>query len=524
MGAYEFTCPGETKLFVDPTASGIPDGTSWASAFGTLNEALASACPGVTEIWVTKGTYKPTAGSSRAASFWLKNGLTIYGGFRGDESSLGERDIEGQTTVLSGAIATSSEDDNCYHVVTTSGTDATAVLDGFTITDGNNEGTPFAKGAGVFNESGNATLRNITFEDNKSGMGGAIYTTSGGLHLSDIIFRDNIAQDGAALYCTTFDTITVDGARFEGNASSGYGAGMYMSWSAGVLKDVIFKGNIAQGDGGGLYARSSSKPIIVNALFVMNRAENGGGMFCGSSATPVVTSATFARNTATVAGGGIFNYGAQAPYELVNTIVWENTAPTGPQIHNVDPGLLGKPYISYSLVGGSGGSGPSWDTTIGVDGGDNLDAARLRPESPALDMGDETAPYLAGTDLAGEPRILGVTVDMGAYELGNPTGIGDPRAPDVSSQPGIDNVYPNPFNPTVTITFELDSQRDVRVRVFDVQGKLVRTLINESRSAGEHRVAWDSTNDRGGRASSGVYFLEVQSGAWRDSRKVILLK
>ncbi|UCH83156.1 MAG: hypothetical protein JSW50_11905, partial [Candidatus Latescibacterota bacterium] len=93
MGAYEFSCPGVSRLYVDPNVSGTKNGTSWSTAFATLNEALAAACPSVTEIWVTEGTFTPTSGASRTASFWLKNGVTVYGGFAGDESSPGERDL-----------------------------------------------------------------------------------------------------------------------------------------------------------------------------------------------------------------------------------------------------------------------------------------------------------------------------------------------------------------------------------------------------------------------------------------------
>ncbi|MEJ2720182.1 MAG: choice-of-anchor Q domain-containing protein [bacterium] len=534
MGAYEFSCPGSSRLLVDPAASGIPDGTTWASAFTTLNEALASACPGVTEIWVTMGTYKPTTGANRAATFWLRNGLAVYGGFRGDETSLSERDVGGRVTVLSGDIGTAGGDDNSYHVITTTGTDATAVIDGFTVTGGDNRGTAFAKGAGLFNENGNATVRNITFDGNKSVLGGAVYSSGGNLHMSSIVFRENEATDGGGLYCTNFDTISVDGARFEDNTASGNGGAVYMAWSAGTLKDIRFRTNTAATGGGAVYVRNSSRPIVVNAEFIANSAQYGGGLYSLSGSTPVIVNATLAGNIAEIEGGGIFNNGAQPPYELVNTIMWENMAPAGPQIFNMDPGLLGVPVISYSLIGGSGGSGALWDGTIGVDGGNNIDTdpmffslfnkdVRLRIGSPAVDMGDENAPYLPATDLGGNPRILDLTVDMGAYEFFDPTGIGDPSTPSASG-PVIESVFPNPFNPTVTVRFEIDRRREVRVRVFDVKGQLIRTIAEGPLGAGVHRVTWDSTDDGGGRAASGVYFIEVQSGSWRDSRKVILIK
>ncbi len=76
----------------------------------------------------------------------------------------------------------------------------------------------------------------------------------------------------------------------------------------------------------------------------------------------------------------------------------------------------------------------------------------------------------------------------------------------------------------MTVAFELDRRRRVQVIVYDVQGKLVREVLNEFRNAGPHRVTWDATDNNGRRAASGVYFVEVKSNTWRDRRKAILLK
>ena len=84
--------------------------------------------------------------------------------------------------------------------------------------------------------------------------------------------------------------------------------------------------------------------------------------------------------------------------------------------------------------------------------------------------------------------------------------------------------YPNPFNPRTAISFSLDKTGWARLRLYDVAGKLVRTLVDEVREEGEHRLSWDGTDDRGLSAASGGYFLRLESedGAW--VRKLTLLR
>src|ERR1044072_8249072 len=82
---------GPIPIFVDASAAGANNGTSWANAFTDLQSALAIATPS-NEIWVAAGTYKPTATADRTISFAMKNGVGIYGGFDGTEAQRGQRD------------------------------------------------------------------------------------------------------------------------------------------------------------------------------------------------------------------------------------------------------------------------------------------------------------------------------------------------------------------------------------------------------------------------------------------------
>ncbi len=83
---------------------------------------------------------------------------------------------------------------------------------------------------------------------------------------------------------------------------------------------------------------------------------------------------------------------------------------------------------------------------------------------------------------------------------------------------------PNPFNPSTTIDFSLDRGGRVRLAVFDLQGRLVRTLVDDERGAGEHQVTWDGRTDQGGRAASGPYLYRLETAARVMSRIMTLVK
>jgi len=84
---------------------------------------------------------------------------------------------------------------------------------------------------------------------------------------------------------------------------------------------------------------------------------------------------------------------------------------------------------------------------------------------------------------------------------------------------------PNPFNPSTTISFALPEDGRARVQVFDLSGRLVRTLADRAFDAGTHALTWDGKDDRGAPAASGVYFLRMESaGNARDTAKVVLLR
>ena len=145
------TMAAQTIIYVDDGATGANDGTSWSDAYTDLQDGLSATIGASEQIWVAEGVYKPTdPNGNRNTSFDMRNNVDIYGGFDGTESTLVARAGLFGTTVLSGDRGGADS----YHVVTASGTDASAVLDGFRIIGGVADGSgPSQNGAGLYNDS-----------------------------------------------------------------------------------------------------------------------------------------------------------------------------------------------------------------------------------------------------------------------------------------------------------------------------------------------------------------------------------
>jgi hypothetical protein len=319
-----------TVIRVKPDGSAsFPCGDSWANAC-ELQTALTNASAG-DEIWTAAGTYKP--GISREDTFQLVNGVALYGGFAGTETSREQRDWEANLTVLSGEIGVEADSsDNSIHVVTGSGVDSTAILDGFTITGGNAniQLCPDNCGGGMVNQGGDPSLANVTFSDNQGDHGGGMCNRNG-------------------------SSPTLTKVTFSGN-SSPYGGGMYNDYSSPTLTDVIFSEHSASA-GGGMFNYYSS-PILMNVTFTGNSGNAGGGMRNYES-SPTLTKVTFSGNTAGI-GGGMFSEGGFSV--LTDVIFSSNQATTrGGGMYNdaMNPWLTNVSFSGNS-AGESGGGMYNW--------------------------------------------------------------------------------------------------------------------------------------------------------------------
>ena len=84
--------------------------------------------------------------------------------------------------------------------------------------------------------------------------------------------------------------------------------------------------------------------------------------------------------------------------------------------------------------------------------------------------------------------------------------------------------YPNPFNPITTLRYDLPEGALVNVTIYDMMGRVVKTMVNSQQNAGFKSVRWNATNDKGFQVSAGLYLYTIQAGEFRQTKKMVLLK
>jgi hypothetical protein len=419
MGAVEYQAPQyPTRLYVaaSQTATNGGDGLTWKTAFKTIESALAYPCSqSLTEVWIAQGLYKP------ASPLQMKNGVTIYGGFVGSETVLTARPAI--NPVNGNPSSTTISGDNTRRVFehpSSLSLTISAALDGVIITEGRSN-----QGGGMYNEGSpgtpaGPTLRNCSFLNNQAtggtlNNGGAMYNERSGPTLTNCSFQGNQATGGS---------------------NQNNGGAMANSNSNPTLTNCSFTGNQATGGNlaaAGAMINNSSNPTLTNCSFLNNQASGGtnnaGGAMFNQVGTPILTNCSFQGNQATQ-GGAMYNNSSTPT--LTNCILWNNAAGVPGGNNSIAFNPITARYCLFDAGVTGYTSHPSNLTTTTSPFASTVSVA-LAVCSPAINAGDPTsqtavtAPYsvtaLPQTDLAGQPRIVGQYVDMGAVEF---QGVGGP--------------------------------------------------------------------------------------------------
>lgn len=342
-----FVGRAQTIRYVDSASANTgTGGNSWATA-GSDFQATINASNAGDQVWVKKGTYLPSAGTS----FSMKEGVAIYGGFSGTETALAQRNFVVNKSILKGNGNRLFY--NYYPPVTNS-----AVIDGFTITGGNSSNNTNADGGAMFNYQSSPTIANCIFSNNYAGNadGGAIYNftsspiisnctfinnsvlnnngrNGGAMHnefssapiITNCTFSNNIASTGSggAISSEFSSTPIINNCTFNNNRAVA-GAAIYVNGAGPALNisNTTFKSNTASSSGGALYIGSSTSPTIYNCVFSYNTSLNGGAMFVASS-SPAITNCNFNNNTANASssyGGALYNSSCPSSLTISNCV------------------------------------------------------------------------------------------------------------------------------------------------------------------------------------------------------------
>ncbi|MCF8380054.1 MAG: T9SS type A sorting domain-containing protein [Bacteroidales bacterium] len=481
---------------------GTGNGSSWANASGNLQDIILASEFG-DQVWVAKGKYL-VPGAVVDSSFTLKNGVSLYGGFAGTETSKNQRkdfrkgevnetrltaDIDGNGFLTGG---------NAERVVFGEFISAATTIDGFTINGGKSDILD-SNGAGMKLRASSPNINNCTF-------------------------FDNYCDDGAHLYLYRSDDVA----------------------SNPTVTNCFFIKGFANDDGGALYAASGTKAKFINCVFANNLANDEGGAVRNFEASPEFINCTFVYNALPAVdptGGGTYgpairNYQGASPYmncepKFVNSVFWRNQK--GDVDHNYDMSNTGAmatanvfvTVINCAFMDSLSSSCVLIDTLdIGPEDGSIVNPGFVNIAGTPGYMGYNLASdwnILSTSVLIGEGTNLEVgvpvkdirggnrdaSVDIGAYEY-------DPifSVKQLSAENFGLMLYPNPSNGEFTVKVKEGSLAEISV--MDMTGRLI--YQNNSLNYAPEFVI----NLRG--QSYGVYFIRVMNSVGELSTQKLIIK
>ncbi|MHC4621152.1 MAG: hypothetical protein ACYTEQ_25680, partial [Planctomycetota bacterium] len=411
IGADEWVNdPPTTYLYVSDSAGNDDyDGLSWGSAKQTIQAAIDVAPDYLCLIRVADGTYSGINNS--------------YIDFHGKAITL--KAVNGPIN----CIINLNSSDRAFLFESQETNDT--VVDGFKIING----SPAGSGGAIYCWDSRPTIKNCIITNcNTPGSGGAVYCSWSDIIIENCTILSCYAMNnGGAIYTIGGDP-TIRGCEMRNCYADGYGGAIYSYYSDVFVGscEIVFNNVTGSYNGGGIYC-DGGYPLIANTVLGLNNANDGGGLYTWQS-NPQVINCTVSGNYAASSGGGIY-VGPGTTVLANNTIIlYNNSASSGKQIYAADFSSYAKLYYcDYSNDAGDlGGVG-----TVNADPNCVLnynpafvDPAngdfRITTATQCRDIGCNS--YITAgmtADLAGFPRIMGGTVDMGAYESTPAPGIPD---------------------------------------------------------------------------------------------------
>jgi len=390
-------------VYVDDDATGANNGSSWANAFVHLQNALAVAQLG-DEVWVAQGRYRPDQDARVAmahghaveispsglptVAFRLEYGVAIRGGFAGVlAQDPNVRSVGQYETILSGDLKEndgsgwqpgspayeSLRDDNSLYVVESRVTDATAVLDGFTI--------EAAIQSGMHSVRGSPRVMNCTFRQNSARRlsGGALLCEGGEPSLSNCVFRENSATVAGGAIHVSAAHFTLAECRFVTNQASSLGGAICSVDSVVSLTGCTFEQNTAP-RGGAVYHQQSSL-VATNCRFAGNVVDREGGAISSESGVTTLERCALSGNLAWSGGAVHLSPGSSLKTDpkaydatVTHCVFSGNRSPWGGALSSdhVELMVINCTFANNQTAPGTGGTSLAWwfgqpgDATYGL--------------------------------------------------------------------------------------------------------------------------------------------------------------
>jgi hypothetical protein len=413
-----------------------------------------------------------------------------------------------------------------------------------------------------------------------SNYGGGVYAGGSDVELSGIAFDGNIATfTGGAVAADDTSSVTVSGCVFDENSAM-IGAGVYATTGQAFIRHNLFIENTASFTGGAVYVASLAGGEVIG-----NTADRNTGV-SGTGGLHIVDSPIDALNNIVTnsTGHGVACSGSLP--SLGYNLVWGssgddyNGCAAGAGSASADPAFADTAAVDYHLTLASpaidaGDPAPAYDDPDGsrgdmgwygshaftmdqpsypkdlasqTSGGDLTLTWSKNPEASVSHYAvfcDTTSGFRpsAGNLITTTPDTsttlpapadtsycVVCAVDSNGYASGYSVKVmSEPNTGTAAGEVAryeyrLDQNVPNPFNPTTAISYSLADRARVTIQIYDVGGRLVRTLVDEENPAGSYKVTWDGANNAGQMVSSGIYFYRLEAGAFVRTRKMVLLK
>ncbi len=523
-----------SQIFVTQSGAGNKSGSSWANA-STLQNAISNAGSN-SQLWLKSGVYNITS------SLVLENNISnlkLYGGFAGTETNLNQRNYTTNLTILDGQNTTQILMLRSYNTEVNGITFRNGFVTG-TITGGTN---PNSGGGAIFVFGNNSILKNCKFTDNVSTSergAGAVYLRNGGGHLvENCDFEGNknhsVEGNGGGAIHNWDDNVTIRDSRFINNSSVNSGGAIYTWTQKANIINCTFENNHSDVSGGAIHSRSELN--LSNSVFKSNSCnQNGGAIYTWEILK--VTNSLFHQNSALESGGGIYNndelYVSNSTFvsnqgsaiihrhldsnvnstyltHIFNSIFYNNTAKSGsanladvdhtsPNSNDQSTKDFRRNIFQANTVGSNNlvGTNPLFMNS--------LNNFNLQDISPGRNMGENALynnvsqiPISNSKDLAGNPRLSGNSVDLGAYETEGNLALSDTASSNIT-------FYPNPVKDFLHIQ-KIPS--NTTYKIFTSGGQLLSkgTIINNSIDLRK--------------IDKGIYILVIEDGINFYSKKII---
>jgi len=366
--------------------------------------------------------------------------------------------------------------------------------------------------AGTYTGAGNKNLdlggKNIALVSG----GGPALTTLDAQNSGRLFNFVNHAQSGAVI-----DGFTLSRAS---NTTTGAGGAMAFGNSTLTVRNCYIEGNTSTGPGGALGFTGNSAPTFESCVLSGNHSNVGGGAIAADAGShPVFVNCTVSGNFAGSYGGGaIASNGGQITID--RSILWGNYANTdGTEAWTADGASMVEFSCSDVRSPGVGG------------GGSEVFGPNTIISDPLFCV---PAPGSQAPTTAGGYRVLGSSPvltaggacgsQIGARGAGCVTSVTAVDATPGYRATALEQNAPNPFNPETVIHFSLERGGRTSLRIFDVAGRLVTTLVDRDLPAGPQRITWRGRDGQGRPVATGVYFYVLRSGTEILTRSMVLLK